>query len=156
MTAEFDECRVHESGCHCVLPEGHDGPHECVADPVCGGKWWRHPDDEPDMLRVYRFPGNRPGCQTYQISRDIVPSDPPDGEYVLVYEPTGPPVMRAPRGGIRFPTPPDIVGLDGPTHPDPVVRDLYEAIGESWMQRARKWARAEQRRLEDSMRSPDA
>lgn len=159
MTAEFNECSVHEAMCHCVLPEGHDGPHECVADPVCGGKWWRHPDDEPEMLRVYRFPSNRPGCEAYDRTREynLLP-DPPDGEFVLVHEPTDPPVYRMPRGGIRYPSPPDVSSpvIDGDTHPDPVVRDLYALIRGVEFQRWREWAKAEQRRLEQAMRSPDA
>jgi hypothetical protein len=84
--------------CHCTLPAGHAGPHECVPDPVCGGSWLRHPDDERGMVRVYRYPGNRPGCEMYDSTRDVDASDPPDGEHVLEWDG----IMRAPRGGIRY------------------------------------------------------
>lgn len=30
-------CGLREAKCECVLPQGHDGPHEC--DPGCNGSW---------------------------------------------------------------------------------------------------------------------
>ena len=85
-----DACRASFAQCHCVLAGGHDGPHECVPDPICGGSWLQHPDDDPGMIRVYRWPGNRPGCDAY----DLVEDRPPDPDtYVL--EPEDPMVTWA-------------------------------------------------------------
>jgi hypothetical protein len=78
-------CRASFARCHCELDAGHDGPHECAPDPVCGGSWLRDDTDDPGMIRVYRWPGNRPGCDAY----DLVPNRPPDPDtYTLEYATT--------------------------------------------------------------------
>lgn len=95
-----DICHEREATCHCVLPVGHDGPHECVPDPVCGGSWWRHPD-EPGRLRIYRYPSNRPGCDGWESASELEIDDPAEGEWhteVLWH--------TAPRGEIKFIAPP--------------------------------------------------
>lgn len=97
-------CREHFYQCHCVLPTGHDGPHECVPDPVCGGIWLRVDGDDSGMVRVYRYPSNRLGCDAYDMTRDIDVSDPEPGEYALEHDG----IFRAPRGGIKFIAPPDM------------------------------------------------
>lgn len=131
-------CREHFHRCHCMLPVGHvdaDGnptPHECVPDPLCGGSWLRHQDDEPGMVRVYRYPNLRPGCDNYESSRGLAGDtvDPSPGEYALEHDG----IFRAPRGGIRFLTPPEIAS-DAPL---------------------REFAARKEQQLLDQMRSPDA
>jgi hypothetical protein len=100
-------CRDTLHQCHCVLPSGHEGPHECAPDPTCGGSWLRHPDDMP-MVRVYRWPGLRPECDAYEaLPEDLrAMTDPTPGEYVL--EPDDVVVFRAPRGGIKYFPAPDL------------------------------------------------
>jgi hypothetical protein len=101
-------CRDSFYQCRCVLPAGHEGPHECAPDPTCGGSWLRHPDDMP-MVRVYRWPGLRPECDAYDALpvdlRDTI-TDPAPGEYVL--EPDDVVAFRAPRGGIKYFPAPDL------------------------------------------------
>lgn len=100
-------CREHFFQCHCVLPTGHEGPHECTPDPLCGGVWLRVDGDEPGMVRVYRYPSNRPECEMYENTRDFAVPDPEPGEYVLEWDG----IMRAPRGGISFIQPPSLAEL---------------------------------------------
>lgn len=105
-------CGARFHACHCVLePHGDDVPHQCAPDPVCGGSWMRHPDDDRGMMRVFRYPSNRPECDGYRPARESFaeageepPTDPPDGEYVLEWDG----VLRAPRGGITFLPPPGL------------------------------------------------
>lgn len=127
-------CNARFYQCHCMLPDGHDGPHECVPDPVCGGSWLSHPDD-PGVTRIYRYPSNRPGCDAFAALREDLAEhgidpheDPSPGEYDT--EPDAwDGIFQAPRGGIVFLMPPQL-GIDV--------------------------ARAEEERLLKAMRSPDA
>lgn len=103
MNAELI-CNDRMHACHCGLPPGHDGDHECaVPDPQCGGIWRDHED--PDMAWVIRYPGVRAGGPNEGMESD--PDEP-------VAEPrTDPPVAtwpRGPRGGISF-FPPPLLGL---------------------------------------------
>jgi hypothetical protein len=107
-----DACHATFHLCRCELPAGHDGAHECVPDPVCGGSWLRHPDDDAGMIRVFRYPGNRPGCEPY------APPDPEPGEHVLEWDG----IPRVPRDGIGFLPPPAIMSVGWPEG------DLYDAV----------------------------
>lgn len=132
-------CNAHFHACHCVLePHPAGTPHECVPDPVCGGSWLRVDTDDPGMVRIYRYPGNRPGCESYDANRDMSggTDDPPAGEWHMEHDG----IFRAPRGGITFFQPPSL--------PPEVV--------EAKREQNREFARAEEQRLLELMRSPDA
>lgn len=149
-------CSAHFHTCHCVLePHPADAPHECVPDPVCGGSWNRVDSDEPGMVRIYRYPGNRPGCDGYEASREhlaelgIEPAeDPAPGEYVFEHDG----IFRAPRGGIRYITPPEADAMKQTLARFAFPSDL-PLVGD--LETMRDLARAEEQRLLEQMRAPD-
>lgn len=55
--SERETCLDSAGECGCMLPAGHEGPHEC-SDKRCGGAWTGSIESED--FRVVRWPGSAP------------------------------------------------------------------------------------------------